>query len=655
MTNRITLLFFALLFHNTVNAQTVIINGIPRDTSFTLNSAYNHNKGNFPFIQPVYPSLPEGVIAKEGLVYATLPDSPFGKRELHVNLYRPDDKEIYPALIMVHGGGWNSGDLTMQVPMAQQIASKGYVTIPVEYRLIPEAKYPAGLHDLKACVRWVRANAAQYGIDPSRIAISGCSAGAHLAKLVGITNGMEQYEGKGGNPTIPSTIQAIVSMDGIATFTSDESIDRAREAKAAGEPLPVDAIWLGGTYEERSEIWKEASSLYWVSEQSPLVCFINSSIPRFHNGRDEMIEKLDQLGIYSEVHTLPDTPHPFWLLHPWFKTTVNYAVDFLDRIFKPSGKGIPDEKYIFVVAHDGTGDYTTVQDAINAVPDFRRQETVIYIKNGVYREKIMLAESKKQVTLIGEDPERTIIMYDDFASKKNIFGEEKGTSGSASFYVYGTDFTAINICFENTSGPIGQAVAMYVLGDRTTFLNCKFIGFQDTLYAAGNGARQYYRNCYIEGTTDFIFGSGTAWFENCHIHGKVNSYITAANTPQHIKYGYIFNNCKVTTEKNVSKLYLGRPWRPYAMTLFMNTQLPESIASEGWHNWDNKNNELTVRYMEYRNTGKGADTSKRVSWSKVLSDKEAIGISLQQVISGEEAWDLMTFIKKYSDYLKTQR
>jgi len=644
MKNRIALLFFAWLVHYAVGAQTTIINGIPRDTSFTLNNAYNSTKKNFPFIQSVTSSLPDGVIAKEGLIYATL-----GKRELHVNLYRPDDAKIYPALIMVHGGGWNSGDLTMQVPMAQQIAAKGYVTIPVEYRLIPEAKYPAGLYDLKACVRWARANAAKYGIDPSRIAISGCSAGAQLAKLVGITNGMEQYEGKEGKPTVPSTIQAIVSIDGIATFISDEIINRAREAKATGKPLPVDALWLGGIYEERNEIWKEASSLYWVSKQSPPVCFINSSIPRFHNGRDEMIEKLNQLGIYSEVHTIPETPHPFWLFHPWFKTTVNYTVAFLDRIFKPSEKEIPDEKYLFVVAHDGTGDYTTVQDAINAVPDFRKKETVIYIKNGVYREKIVLAESKKYVTLMGEDPERTIIMYDDFASKKNIFGEEKGTSGSASFYAYGTDFMAINICFENTSGPIGQAVAMYVLGDKAIFLNCRFLGFQDTLYADGNGARQYYRNCYIEGTTDFIFGSGTAWFENCHIHGKINSFITAANTPQQIKYGYIFNNCKVTMEKNVSKVYLGRPWRPYAMTLWMNTQLPEVIAPEGWNNWGKESNELTARYMEYQNKGKGADTSKRVSWSKILSDEEASEISLQQVMKGVDDWDPTALIEKYID------
>ena len=646
-----TLLFFVLLFQNTVKAQTVTVNGIPKDTSFTVNSAYNSSRRDFRFIRPVLPYLPEGVTAKENLVYSMLPDTPFGKRELHVNLYRPDDAEVYPALIMVHGGGWNSGDLTMEIPMAQQIAAKGYVTIPVEYRLIPEAKYPAGLHDLKACVRWVRANAFQYGIDPARIAISGCSAGAQLAKLAGVTNGLERYEGAGGNPAVSSAVQAVVSIDGIATFINDASIAQANEAKETGRTLPVGAIWLGGTYEEQAEVWKEASSLYWVSEQSPPVCFINSSIPRYHNGRDEMIEKLSELGIYSEVHTIPDTPHPFWLFNPWFKTTVNYAVSFLDRVFKPSTKALPDEQFMFVVAHDGSGDFKTVQEAINAVPDFRNNETVIYIKNGVYREKIVVAESKKRVTLIGEDPERTIIMYDDFASKPNIFGEQKGTSGSAGFYVYGTDFTVINICFENTAGPIGQAVAMYVLSDKVTFLNCRFLGYQDTLYANGTSARQYYWNCYIEGTTDFIFGSGTAWFEKCHIHGKANSYITAASTPQNV-FGYIFNNCRVTTDKNVTKLYLGRPWRPNAMTLFMNTQLPEVIAPEGWHNWNNERNELTARYMEYQNSGTGADVSQRVKWSKALSQIEASELTLKKVMGGGDDWDPSTLVEKYSNYLK---
>ncbi|MDL2243464.1 pectinesterase family protein, partial [Bacteroidales bacterium OttesenSCG-928-J19] len=210
---------------------------------------------------------------------------------------------------------------------------------------------------------------------------------------------------------------------------------------------------------------------------------------------------------------------------------------------------------------------------------------------------------------------------------------------SAGFYIYGTDFTAIDITFENTAGPIGQAVAVYTLGDKITFVNCRFLGFQDTLYAAGNGGRQYYKNCYIEGTTDFIFGSGTAWFEECHIHCKANSYITAANTPEEVEYGYIFNHCRITADPQVTKVYLGRPWRPYAMTLFMNTLLPDFIAPEGWHNWGKESNEQTARYMEYNNSGAGSKMSKRVKWGKNLSKKDASGITLQAVMQRSDAWD----------------
>ncbi len=620
---------------------------IPRDTSFTVYQTFVKEQKNFPEIKIAQPEKPDNVVAREGLVYSVIEKTAYGKRELQLNLYRPDDGKVYPALLMVHGGGWNSGDLTLQIPMALQIAAKGYVTVPVEYRLIPEALYPAAVHDLKAAVCWLRANADRYGIDPSRIAISGCSAGGQLANLVGMTNRLPNYERAGSSGNVPSEVQAVINIDGLSDFTVPSIVNRARELRASGAKMPVDAVWLGGTYEEKPEHWKSASPIYWVSEKSAPVCFINSSIPRFHEGRDAQIAKLDSLGIYSEVHTLGNTPHPFWLFHPWFKTTVNYMANFLDKTFKPTEANIPEGKYNFVVAQDGSGDFTTVQEAIDAVPDFRKKETVIFIRNGVYREKVVVAECKKMVVLIGEDPERTMIMYDDYSLKKNIFGEEKGTSGSAGFYTYGTDFTAINICFENTAGPVGQAVAMYVLGDRSVFYNCRFLGYQDTLYAAGNGARQYYLNCYIEGTTDFIFGSGTAWFEGCRIYCKVNSYITAANTPKSVKYGYIFNNCTITVSSKVTGMYFGRPWRPYAMTVFMNTYVPAEIRPEGWHNWDKASNEQTARYMECNNFGPGAGTAKRAGWVKILMSDEASEYTLANVMQSEEEWSPLAIIEKY--------
>jgi pectinesterase len=174
----------------------------------------------------------------------------------------------------------------------------------------------------------------------------------------------------------------------------------------------------------------------------------------------------------------------------------------------------------FIVAADGTGDFKTVQEAIHAVPDFRKKTTTIFIKKGVYKEKLILAASKQNVRFVGESLKETILTYDDYAQKKNIFGEEKGTSGSSSFYIYGEGFSAENITFQNSSGPVGQAVAVWAGGDRSVFANCRFLGFQDTLYTYGGSNRQYYKNCNIEGTVDFIFGAATAWFESCTIFGK---------------------------------------------------------------------------------------------------------------------------------------
>ncbi len=290
--------------------------------------------------------------------------------------------------------------------------------------------------------------------------------------------------------------------------------------------------------------------------------------------------------------------------------------------------------YDFVVAQDGSGNFKTVQEAINAVPDFRKTPTRILIKKGVYKEKLVLAGSKQLVTLIGEDVNKTILTYDDFAQKKNSFGEEKGTSGSSSFYIYGDGFTAEDITFENSSGPVGQAVAVWVAGDMSAFRNCRFLGFQDTLYTYGRGSRQYYRNCYIEGTVDFIFGSSTAVFDECEIFAKNDGYLTAASTPDTTKYGYVFLNCKVRGDASKSSFYLGRPWRPYAKTVFIKSDLGNMIKPEGWDHWGRESNKQTAYYAEYKNTGKGYQPKKRVDWSHQLSDEEAKEYSLENIFRG---------------------
>lgn len=289
-----------------------------------------------------------------------------------------------------------------------------------------------------------------------------------------------------------------------------------------------------------------------------------------------------------------------------------------------------------VVASDGSGDFKTVQEAINAVPDFRKVVTVIFIKNGIYKEKLNLSASKKMVKLLGESVEKTILTFDDYAQKKNRFGEEKGTSGSASCYIYGDGFTAENITFENSSGPVGQAVALFVAGDQATFINCRMLGFQDTLYTYGRGSRQYYQGCYIEGTVDFIFGSSTAFFENCTIFCKKQGYITAASTPDTVAYGYVFSKCKITGDAAAGTFYLGRPWRPAAKTVFMNCELSAVIHPEGWNNWGKASNEQTAFYAEYKNTGPGAQVTKRAMWSHQLTDKEAEAYSRLKVLNDWE-------------------
>jgi len=300
---------------------------------------------------------------------------------------------------------------------------------------------------------------------------------------------------------------------------------------------------------------------------------------------------------------------------------------------------IDGQNYHFVVAKDGTGDFLRVQEAIDAVPDFRRSGTKIFIKSGVYWEKLVLPASKTNVTFVGEDKENTVLTYDDFASKHNKFGEEMGTTGSSSFFIFADNFTAKNITFENSAGTVGQAVAVRVDGDRTIFEHCKLLGNQDTLYLHGKNSRQYFKDCYIEGTVDFIFGWSTTVFENCEIFSKNKGYITAASTEKDAEYGFVFLNCKILGDGGENTFYLGRPWRDYAETVFVNCYLDKHIKPEGWHNWNKENAEKTAFYAEYNSTGPGANISKRVNWSKKLSKAEAQKYDANTVLKGSDNWN----------------
>lgn len=302
--------------------------------------------------------------------------------------------------------------------------------------------------------------------------------------------------------------------------------------------------------------------------------------------------------------------------------------------------------YNFVVAQDGSGDFTTVQAAINAVPDYRKAgPTRIYIKKGMYKEKIVIAESKQNVQLIGEDG--AVLTYDDYAQKPNIFGEGKGTSGSGSIYIFGPDFFAENITFENTSGPVGQAVACHVAGDRAVFRHCRFLGFQDTLYTFGENTREYYEDCYIEGTIDFIFGKATAVFNRCELRSKrTGGFLTAPATSQGSNYGYVFYDCKLTADDGVEagSVWLSRPWRPYGKTVFIRCEMGQHIRPEGWNNWGKTDNERTAYYAEYQCYGKGADTSRRVAWSHQLKDANAYVMT--NILKGADGWNPLLSTEK---------
>lgn len=248
---------------------------------------------------------------------------------------------------------------------------------------------------------------------------------------------------------------------------------------------------------------------------------------------------------------------------------------------------------------------------------------------------MVIPESKINISLIGEDG--AILTNDDFASKKNYFGEEMSTSGSSTCYIYAPDFYAENITFENSAGRVGQAVACFVSGDRAYFKNCRFLGNQDTLYTYGKDSRQFYDCCYIEGTVDFIFGWSTALFKDCTIHSLGDGYVTAPSTDKGKKYGYVFINCKLTGAAEARKVYLSRPWRPYAQAVYIHCDLGKHILPAGWNNWGKKENEKTAFYAEYQNRGEGASTGERASFGKQLKNTDGYGEA--QILAGDDGWN----------------
>jgi len=289
------------------------------------------------------------------------------------------------------------------------------------------------------------------------------------------------------------------------------------------------------------------------------------------------------------------------------------------------------------VAQDGSGKYKTVQAALDAVPGGNKKPFVIYIKNGLYHEKLHLDAEKQFVELVGESRFNTILTYDDHPGKVSPKGDSINTRTSYSFLIAADNFKAKNITFRNDAGfSAGQAVAVECRGDKAVFTDCRFIGNQDILFLNSETSRQYYKDCYIEGTTDFIFGAATAWFENCHIHSKKNSHITAASTPQDHPYGFVFYDCTLTGDSTLHAVSLGRPWRPYSWVTYIHCYMGQQIKAGGFSNWNKTESYKTARYSEYQSYGPGSASAGRVPWEKQLTANEADKITINNVLGGWE-------------------
>ncbi|MGO1244225.1 MAG: pectinesterase family protein [Sphingobacterium sp.] len=304
-----------------------------------------------------------------------------------------------------------------------------------------------------------------------------------------------------------------------------------------------------------------------------------------------------------------------------------------------------DNRYELTVAKDGSGDFTNIQQAINMVRDHAERRVTIHIKAGTYHEKVVIPSFKRNITLQGDGAQKTIITNSDHTGKPyrgiDLTGDPNySTYTSYTLLVAASDCSLEDLTVQNASGRVGQGVALHTEGDRITLFRCRILGNQDTLYLARGGSRVYLEDCFINGTTDFIFGAATAYFLDCTIQSLSNSYITAASTPKEESYGFVFKDCSlVAKDPQLDKVFLGRPWRPYAKTVFIETQMGPHITGEGWHAWPGDKNfpdkEKTAFYAEYgSHVAGGGSTSSRVRWAKKLTEEDLEEYTLTQVLRG---------------------
>lgn len=286
-----------------------------------------------------------------------------------------------------------------------------------------------------------------------------------------------------------------------------------------------------------------------------------------------------------------------------------------------------------IIDINGNGDYTSIQEGINAIPDYNDEWFVLLVRKGIYREKVILNYKKTKLILVGEDVDSTIITYDDYGDKMLIDGDPNKGGHTFSTYTFRADpndFQAFNITFQNTTR-LGQGVAFHSNGDRQILYHCKLLGYQDT-YFDNFRTRRYIKDCYIEGRTDFIFGFGVTLFDSCQINMVDSSgWITAASTPQYYEFGYVFKNCILTSESSTPSFFLGRPWFPYSNTVFYNCYESKSVVAKGWENWSGR--AATSFYREYNCTGPGSDTTERVSFSHQLDPQRAKRYTIDMIFA----------------------
>ncbi|MGD9109801.1 MAG: pectinesterase family protein [Phycisphaerales bacterium] len=546
-----------------------------------------------------------------------------GGESLLLDVSTPEGDGPFPVVIFVHGGGWSRGDKQDNKALCESLTAANFTYFSINYRLAPKHRWPACFEDAKTAIRWAKANASKYKGDSNRIALIGYSAGGQLATLAAVRADED------------TRVQAVVGLAAPTDLVMD-TLRRWELSESLENLFGRDRL----DEKTRQTLW-DASPINHLKPNLPPFLLIHStddsSVP--YQLSLNFQKRLSDLNVQCDLVTIKGAPHR---ISEWDKFDSNYKnkmVDWLELTLKSNKQSGIDKPTVIIVSADGTGDFTTVQAAVDSVPTGSIKPVVISIKPGIYKEQIVVPRGKRFIHFAGEDAKTTILTFDLNARMISDNGKEIGTFKTPSTTIESDDFSAENITFENSAGPVGQALAMSVFGDRVAFHNCRFLGWQDTLL--DQTGRHYYENCYIEGHVDFIFGGGTVFFERCHIHCLRKGYITAASTPEHQNYGYVFSNCKITGEPEV-KTYLGRPWRDYANVIFLNTEMSEVVRPEGWHNWKKPHREKTSRYAEFNSTGPGENPQARVSWARQLTEAEAKAITVESVLSGKDGWNPKT-------------